>query len=207
MAKRILHAGCGTSRLPQWLDGEEVRLDINPAVKPDVVASLTDLSPLGEAAGTFDAVFCCHALEHLYPQDVGAALAEFHRVLKPGGAAIVWVPDLEDVKATEEVLYQSDSGPVTGLDMIYGMRKYVQANPYMAHHCGFVQATLGEAMRQAGFAHVEVHRAGGFELIAIATKGPTAADGRPDLAPDAAPDPAPDPASGVLSGAREVPAQ
>jgi predicted SAM-dependent methyltransferase len=80
---KLLHAGCGGSALPEFLDRyDEVRLDIDPEAKPDIVASLTDMGEIGQ----FDAVFCSHCVEHLYPDDVRVALKELHRVTRDDGS-------------------------------------------------------------------------------------------------------------------------
>lgn len=160
---RILHVGCGNEPLPAWFPpSEEVRLDIDPNCNPDIVASITDLGDIGP----FDGLFCCHCLEHVYPHEVAVVLSEFRRVLIPGGYAAVLVPDLQDVRATEDVLYESAAGPITGLDMIYGHRKSIPTMPYMAHHTGFTRDTLDEAMVEAGFAST-VKRVTAFNLLAI----------------------------------------
>lgn len=141
---RVLHAGCGREPLPEWFPAcVEVRLDANAKCEPDIVASVTDIGGDDEQ---FDIVYCSHVLEHVYPHEVHKVVSEFHRVLKPGGKAIIIVPDLEDAKATEDVLYVSPAGPITGLDLMYGMREMIEDNPYMAHHCGFVSSTLKQAM-------------------------------------------------------------
>jgi len=163
---RILHAGCGHQPLPAPFVGDEVRLDIDTRCKPDVVAGLTDLGDIGE----FDAVYCAHSLEHLYPHDVPTALAEFHRVLKPGGAAVIIVPDLEDVRPTEDFVYMSDGGPICGLDMYYGKRSLIEASPYMAHHCGFVAATLGRALEEAGFSTCFTKRCDTYNLVGVGVR-------------------------------------
>jgi ubiquinone/menaquinone biosynthesis C-methylase UbiE len=163
---RILHAGCGGTSLPPWYEGRgtEVRLDIDPATKPDIVASLTDLGEIGQ----FDVIYTSHCVEHLYPADVGTALAEFYRVTKPGGHAMVIVPDLEGVQATDEVLYElQDIGPLTGLDLIYGCRYDKARSSYMAHHSGFVSATLEAAMLAAGFETVTMKRLPQYNLMAV----------------------------------------
>jgi ubiquinone/menaquinone biosynthesis C-methylase UbiE len=163
----VLHVGCGGEPLPAWLDAyDEVRLDIDPGCAPDVLAPMTDLGRIGP----FDALYCCHAVEHLYPHDVPVALREFQRVLKPGGYAVVVVPDLEGVEPTEAPLYDSPAGPICGLDMIYGKASMIAKSPHMAHHCGFVQSTLLEALTAAGFAQCEVRRTSGYNLIAVAVK-------------------------------------
>jgi ubiquinone/menaquinone biosynthesis C-methylase UbiE len=165
---RLLHAGCGGSKLPYWFGDkyEEVRLDIDPEVKPDIVASLVDLGDIG----TFGLVYTSHCVEHLYPKDVRTALAEFYRVTAPGGSTVVIVPDLEGVQATEEVLYECDGGPITGLDMIYGCRNDMENNQFMAHHCGFVTETLEKAMKAAGFESVTMKRLPQHNLMAVGQK-------------------------------------
>jgi len=163
----VLHVGCGEEPLPAWLaDYTEVRLDIEPACNPDIVASITDLGEIGP----FDLVFSSHCLEHLAPHDVGVALSEFRRVLKAGGGVVVFVPDLEDVKPTEDVVYTAPCGPITGLDMYYGLRSALLERPYMAHKTGFVRETLQAAMDAAGFAETSVRRIDCFNLMGAARK-------------------------------------
>lgn len=162
---RLLHVGCGGDPMPEWAFGyTETRLDIDARHSPDVVASMTDMGEIGD----FDIVYCSHALEHLYPHEVGVALSEFRRVLKPGGCAMVFVPDLEGVSATEEVLFEAPCGPITGLDLLYGYRKVLPDMPHMAHHTAFVSATLESAFRDAGFEAVEVKRMAAHNLMGAA---------------------------------------
>lgn len=163
----VLHVGCGHEPLPAWLaGGVETRLDVDPRCNPDIVASMTDLGEIGP----FDMVFSSHCLEHLAPHEVGVALAEFRRVLRDGGGVIVFVPDLEDVRPTEDVLLESAAGPITGLDMYYGLRWALPEQPAMAHRCGFVSDTLLAAMEAAGFAAVAVRRLRDFNLMGAARK-------------------------------------
>lgn len=163
----LLHVGCGGDPLPDWLsEFSETRLDIDPATRPDIVASMTDLGGIGP----FDRIFCSHALEHLAPHEVGAALREFLRVLTPGGAVMLFVPDLEGVSPTWEVLFVSPAGPITGHDLYYGASAFLERNPYMAHRSGFVRETLAEALEDAGFAKVAVQRCGSYNLFGAATK-------------------------------------
>lgn len=73
----------------QW---RELRFDIDPAVAPDILGIMTDMSALGDAS--VDAIFSSHNIEHLYPHEVPVALKEFIRVLKPDGFAVMTCPDL-----------------------------------------------------------------------------------------------------------------
>ena len=160
--KRVLHVGCGTSRIAerhphfQPAEWQEVRLDIDPQVKPDIVGDITDMKMV--EAASCDAVYSSHNLEHLYPHQVGTALAEFRRVLKPEGYALVLVPDLRSVAKQiaedklDDVLYQSAAGPVAPLDVLYGFRPSLSRGQlYMAHKTGFTGKTLANAMARSGF--------------------------------------------------------
>lgn len=163
----VLHVGCGHEPLPSWIEASsETRLDIDPRCEPDVVASMTDLGGIGP----FDTVFSSHSLEHLAPHDVAVALAEFRRVLKPGGRLVVIVPDLQDVRPTEDVLYVSPAGPVAGIDMYYGLRAALEAQPYMAHRTGFVAETLQGALDRAGFDVALTQRLPDYNLLGAARK-------------------------------------
>jgi len=183
--KRLLHVGCGPKRKngttpgfagPDW---EEVRLDIDPAVEPDIVASITDMREAVPEA-SFDALFSSHNIEHLYAHEVPQALAEFRRVLRPEGFAVITCPDLQAVarEIAEDRLAvpvgQSASGPVTPLDMVFGWRPALAAgNHFMAHRCGFTFTFLASLLRQAGFASVIGARPQGpYNLWVLATRLP-----------------------------------
>ncbi len=101
MAK-ALHVGNGGTRLPEWLsEFDEVTLDVDSEGQPDILASMLDMGEIGE----FSRVYSSHSLEHVYPHEVQTALTEMRRVLCDGGAALIFVPDMEDVRPTEEVLF------------------------------------------------------------------------------------------------------
>ncbi len=179
--KRFLNVGCGSAgpeRLPECLrepGWEQVRLDINPAVKPDVLASTTDLSGVAEAS--MDAVFSSHNLEHLYLHETRVALKEMHRVIRPGGFLLITLPDLQQVARhvaegrLNEALYQSPAGPITPLDILYGHQPSVaQGNIYMAHKSGFDRDSLSQALLAAGFAEVRVNADLHYNLWGYARK-------------------------------------
>lgn len=138
-----------------------VRLDIDPRTSPDIVGSMTDLGDIGP----FEAVACNNALEHLYPHEVTKALSEFKRVLKPGGIVVIQVPDLQDVKATEDLLPEIG---MSGLHLMYGDPGKLEEFPYMAHHSGFVEESLRRVMEQSGFS-VQTKRLSCYQLMGIGT--------------------------------------
>ncbi len=177
--KTLLHIGCGTAspeRLPdcfksaQW---HEVKLDIDPKVKPDIVASLTDMSAV--ASASVDAVWSSHNIEHLEGFQVPQALREIRRVLKPGGFALITLPDLQRIAELvaqdrgEDVLYTSPAGPITPLDMLFGHQaSLARGNHYMAHRTGFTAKRLGKMLAEAGFGEVRVVKGRSFDLWAVA---------------------------------------
>jgi len=164
---KLLHVGCGGDPLPYFLqDYAETRLDIDDTHKPDILASMTDMGDIGE----FDAILCSHSLEHLLPHDVAKALTEFVRVLKPGGFSVIFVPDLEDVKATEEPLFEAPCGTITGLDLLYGLRSLLHVMPYMAHRTGFIAKTLEQAVLNAGFTKAVTTRLPNYNLMCVGVK-------------------------------------
>src|SRR5215469_9077478 len=128
--KIVLNVGCGypdkqglhpAFQGPDW---QEVRLDIDPSVNPDVICSMTDMRPIETAS--IDAIWSSHNLEHLHRHEVPIALLEFLRVLRPGGQMLLTLPDLQKIAelvasdGLEDEAYRSPSGPITALDMIYG---------------------------------------------------------------------------------------
>lgn len=164
--KRLLHVGCGPYHplaLPPLLrtgEWQEVRLDIDPDVEPDVVSSITHMPMVAD--GTFDAVYSSHNLEHLYAHEVPLALAEFYRVLKPGGFALITLPDIQKVAELlikgnlEDTLYVTYAGPLAPVDILYGQRSAIAAGRiYMAHKTGFTAATLRQKLEQTGFQRIE----------------------------------------------------
>lgn len=180
--KRFLHVGCGPLRKPHVGPGfadddwQEVRLDINPDVAPDIVGSMTAMPAVAD--GSVDAVYSAHNIEHLYPHEVPVALAEFLRVLGEDGFVVIACPDLQTVCAMvaadglTDTAYESQMGPITPLDILYGHRGAMAAgNLYMAHRGGFTLKSLMQALQDAGFKTVAGRRRPGhLDLWALATK-------------------------------------
>jgi len=180
----FLHVGCGPKHKDQTTRGfntpdwAELRLDIDPSVKPDIVGTMLDMSAVPSAS--VDAVFSSHNIEHLYPHEVPQALAEFKRVLKPDGFVVITCPDLQSVCALiaqdklTEPAYTAPAGPITPLDILYGHRPAMaRGNLYMAHRCGFTQKVLTGTLQASGFPGVAARRREHpyFDLYACATKG------------------------------------
>ncbi len=151
--------------------------------------------PLPFADGTFSAVFSSHTLEHLYLSDTTRLLRECHRVLKPGGAARMVVPDLGSL--VREYLgqivipgFEFDFQPATNADrfmrnmlvrpwappksgLLY--RAFSAFTDLHSHKWMFDGDSLSYHMRQAGFVDVGVRsfresRIQGIEEVEIAER-------------------------------------
>lgn len=176
----VLHVGCGRATLASlpavFQNGHwgEIRLDIDPVVKPDIIASVSEMSPVQSASA--QAVYSCHNIEHLFHHEVPVALKEFHRALTPGGALIIRTPDLQlacQMVAQDRLydpVYVSPAGPIAAIDMIYSYRRFLlDNNVFMLHKTGFTATTLKAKLLEAGFRFAFVRRRGG-ELYAVALK-------------------------------------
>lgn len=84
---RILDVGCGPNKQPGVIG-----VDFNPNTAADVLCDLN--RPLPFADNSFDQVLAVHVIEHL--EDVMKAMAEFHRVTRPGGRLYIVTPHYSD---------------------------------------------------------------------------------------------------------------
>jgi len=104
---RVLDAGCGPGFYTRELldqvgpGGALVGVDQSPQMlavaarrcedQPNVTFAEGEVTALPVESESFDRALCVQVLE--YVQDFGAALAELHRVLRPGGRAVIWDVD------------------------------------------------------------------------------------------------------------------
>lgn len=178
----VANVGCGSlgsgHPLPAHFDDwRAVRIDVDPSVNPDVVASLTDLSLI--PAGSIDAIWAAHCIEHLFEHEVEQALREFHRVLASDGFVCILVPDVQSIARfvaedrMHEPVYQSPAGPITAHDMLYGHGAAIaQGNGFMAHRCAFTPTVLMQRLRAGAFSDFVLLRRPNLELAAVASKRP-----------------------------------
>jgi arsenite methyltransferase len=127
--ERILDVGCGPGYYVAELleevgpEGSVVGIDSSQQMLAVAAARVEgndnatfgegDAVSLGVADGDFDAAICVQVLE--YVPNVGAALAEIHRALRPGGRAVIWDVDWatismhsDDPERMDQVLRASD---------------------------------------------------------------------------------------------------
>jgi hypothetical protein len=184
--KKFLHVGCGsmtkthTTRGFSGDDWQEVRFDIDPQCKPDIIGTIVDMT--GVATGSMDALFSAHNIEHVFPHEVVPTLKEFRRVLTDDGFVILTCPDLQSVcqavasKGLLDPLYLSSAGPIAPIDVLYGFRQDVAAGKhYMAHKGGFTWRSLEQSFFDAEFGSwIGGARPSHFDLWIAAFKTETA---------------------------------
>ena len=148
-----LHIG-SRARAEGW-----TTFDIEPGPGVDIVGNCKDLSALADES--VETIYASHVLEHLgYQADLKRALREWLRVLRPGGTAMISVPDLD-------ILCRLFVDPrVSPEDRLYVMRMMFggQQEPSDFHHVGLNFDFLHYYLADAGFAGVR--RVPSFGLFA-----------------------------------------
>ena len=179
--KTLLHVGCGPQDKSDLKgfnsdDWSEIRLDIDKDVNPDIVGTLTDLSLVETAS--IDAVYSAFNIDHIYPHEVPITLREFYRVLRDDGIVVITCPDMQGVceaiaqDKLLDVLYESSSGPISPIDVLFGNRREVSGgNEFMAKKGGFTYSELDRVFFDAGFkTRVGGRREEIYELFLVAFK-------------------------------------
>ena len=176
-SKQVLNCGSGPKSIRK-LDAifdpaawREIRIDLDPGVRPDFVGSMTDMRHF--RARTFDGIWSSHSLEHLHTHEIPHALAEVPAHSQDDGFALISCPDLQTVMTLflehgpDFVVYQSGVGPITLSTMFGHTRSIASGNLHMAHHSGLTAELLGGLLLQAGFAEAVTKRQN-FDLCALA---------------------------------------
>lgn len=139
-----LHLGCGHDYMPGM-----VNIDGNVFRKKDLWLDLRNGLPFSDASVFF--VFCCHVLEHLYPDEAIRLLKEIRRVLTREGVARVSVPSMEHAIKIMEGHAESHF-PRAFRDPISQALNYLFCDGQ--HKYGYAFATLEQFALYAGFASV-----------------------------------------------------
>jgi predicted SAM-dependent methyltransferase len=152
-----LNLGSGLTPIPGFVNVDA--LADAPGV--DVVADIGERLPFDDAAA--DLVYGSHVLEHFPTAEVPRLLAEWRRVLKPGGALLLAVPDLQVISSMlieRRGWFTPPHGPWLGA--LYGGQK----DEYDFHKTGFTAPWLAHLLREAGFG--EIRRVDRFAEISVA---------------------------------------
>jgi SAM-dependent methyltransferase len=102
---RVLDAGCGEGVLVDEYAGRLAIEGIDPNYSSSRVRS-GSLTALPYPDASFDRALCLDVLEHLTFEQQPVALAELHRVLRPGGELLVSIPNLAHLQSRVHFLLQ-----------------------------------------------------------------------------------------------------
>lgn len=137
-----LHLGCGAKHFPGWF-----HIDALDYPHVDHVGPVEDLSFI--PGGTVRLIYACHVLEHFGRRTYAVALAEWFRVLAPGGVLRLAVPDF----GAAARLYLSGTLP-RGIEDVRGLVSGGQRDGYDFHGMIFDAPSLTAVLRATGFADV-----------------------------------------------------
>ncbi|OGJ56337.1 hypothetical protein A3D88_01610 [Candidatus Peribacteria bacterium RIFCSPHIGHO2_02_FULL_52_16] len=83
---KTLDVGCGSALYGNFFPNRTtLDIEVRPGVQVDIVGDAHDLKQIADAV--YENILCTEVLEHLHTP--AKAIAEFHRVLKPGGMLIL----------------------------------------------------------------------------------------------------------------------
>lgn len=139
-----LNLGAGEERLDGWLSVDR-RVDCS-----DVAA---DVRQLPFRDGSVDAILARDICEHFPADQSQPLLAEWHRVLVPGGSLTVKVPNLYQLARMIVAYTERQDWPMVRMLIrnIYGGHRWGPEGAWDAHHTGWVPETLYQELQQAGF--------------------------------------------------------
>ena len=168
---RILELGGGSRPNPSADVNVDVRQAYDDNGNPTVhfTADFNEPLPIGDA--DFEGVYSHFALEHVSWRKVPQLLSEILRVLKPGGKAVLAVPNTQ---AQLEWIQDNPAGwddkpPFESMsELLYGSQDY-DAN---AHKVFFSPMIMTELLQQAGFRDIVVQPYGAraTDMVVEATK-------------------------------------
>jgi SAM-dependent methyltransferase len=132
---RVLDAGCGEGVLVDEYTGRLAIEGLDPNYSSERVRN-GSLTALPYADGAFERALCLDVLEHLSFEEQPKALAELHRVLRPGGELFVSIPNLAHLQSRVHFLLQGRLIRTASLEKHPGDRpvdEYIE----MASRAGF----------------------------------------------------------------------
>jgi predicted SAM-dependent methyltransferase len=132
-----LHLGCGNRRIQGF-----VHVDVLAFAH---LGARARVDALPFADGAFELAYASHVLEHFGRHEQRRVLAEWFRVVAPGGWLRLAVPDFGAVVAAY---------PTFGIEAVTGLVCGGQRDVYDFHKMIFDRASLGRALAEVGFVEV-----------------------------------------------------
>lgn len=172
----VLNVGCGRSPLNNqtsyFNDWREIRVDAFENDTADIISSITDLKEI--ETGSINAVWASHIVEHCYFHELPIVFNSIIRVLKDDGFAVITVPDLASISdkiktGILDTIYDSPTGPISALDILYGSRLHIQNGEIgMQHKTGFTEKSMSQILSSLNIN--AMIKTNSFEIIAVLYK-------------------------------------
>ena len=146
-----LHLGCGTKKLPGW-----VNIDSVEGLKPDLIHDIT--LPLPYQNQTVDEVLAEDLLEHFDKYMRFVVFGEWARVLKIGGVVTIQVPNFKKI-----LFRYFKFGYDNFVDFLFGenmLRSEVYIGHFGNHKWGYSEKTLQDFVKLFGIEPSEVKTIG-----------------------------------------------
>jgi predicted SAM-dependent methyltransferase len=167
---RRLNLGCGLKHRAGYLN-----VDLHRAHNPDLLADVTDLSMLPD--GYYEEIVAHDLLEHIQRTRTVETLAEWNRLLQPGGRLELKVPGLLELLALfQRPENQGVERQLTLLRCLFGSQAYT--GDY--HFTAFTPTLLTHYLERTGFAQDQLAVEDDWMLLVVAHKS-TELDAQDDL--------------------------
>lgn len=140
-----LHLGCWHRHIPGFVHVDLCEMPhIDHRHRIDALPFIAD--------GAAELVYCSHAFEYFDRQEAPRVLAEWHRVLRPGGVLRLAVPDFEALIQ----VYRMTGTLERVLGPLYGRMEIASATgpQCLYHRTCYDQASLTRVLEAAGFGRV-----------------------------------------------------
>jgi predicted SAM-dependent methyltransferase len=147
-----INFGCGKATNPDFFNIDAVaHADAAPDLLYEMrfdAGKLIEQIPLPDECA--DELHSYHVVEHFYRFDVDAVVAEWKRLLRPGGRLVLELPNLE--AAARNLL--AGRGDQMAMWPIYG--DWNHCSPYMCHKFGYTPLTITGLLADHGFKKISV---------------------------------------------------
>lgn len=134
-----VHLGCGKIHIPGFF-----HIDVIDYPHIDLRHEVDRLPMVADAS--VDLVYACHVLEHFQRRDETRVLAEWYRILKPGGILRVAVPDFSAIVE----LYTRTKKLSDVMGLLFGRGDFL----YNIHFNVYDEESLTKALVGVGFQNV-----------------------------------------------------
>ena len=144
-----LHLGSGSKKIKNFCN-----IDANPRALCDVISRIEKIKLKSNSVGV---IYNSHIFEHIPRERSKKVLAEWYRVLKPGGKLYICVPDEEvlfRIYLDNLTLYHTEEGRYL-VDRACYLTYGGQMNNYDFHFYGYSFVTLKYLLESVGFINVQ----------------------------------------------------